>query len=259
MSEMSEMTCAELADVAAELALGVLTGRERARALAHLDRCETCREDVRQLLATSEQLIGLLPEREPPVGFETRVLSRLGFPVPQPGTTSPGTTPQPGTAPQPGSALPGPAAPATRRPAVGAGAPWTRRLLAAAAAIVVLAGVAVGGWGFGRSTAAHPAPAAQAALSSAVFVTPGHHSAGEVFVYRGAPSWLYMSVDLPSGDGMVSCQLIGSNGKVTTVGSFQLANGYGAWGSPDPWTPSSIQGARLVAADGTVLAVASLR
>jgi hypothetical protein len=125
--------------------------------------------------------------------------------------------------------------------------------------IVVLAGVGAGGWGLGRSTMPHPASAAQAALGSAVFVTPDHHSAGEVFVYHGRHSWLYMSVELPSGDGMVTCQLVGSNGKVTTVGSFQLAGGYGAWGSPDPWAPSAISGARLVAANGTVLAVASLR
>ena len=37
MSELNDMTCEELADVAAELALGVLTGRERAMAIAHLD------------------------------------------------------------------------------------------------------------------------------------------------------------------------------------------------------------------------------
>ncbi len=37
MSELNDMTCAELADVAAELALGVLTGRERAMAIAHLE------------------------------------------------------------------------------------------------------------------------------------------------------------------------------------------------------------------------------
>src|SRR5215472_17263161 len=77
--EASEMTCAELADVAAELALGVLTGRERAEAVAHLDRCEGCREDVRQLMATGDGLLALLPEREPPVGFEMRVLDRMGF------------------------------------------------------------------------------------------------------------------------------------------------------------------------------------
>src|ERR1700758_5802410 len=84
MSEQNDMTCAELADVAAELALGVLTGRERAMAVAHLDECDACREDVRHLMATGEQLLELLPPAEPPAGFETRVLERLGLPVAAP-------------------------------------------------------------------------------------------------------------------------------------------------------------------------------
>ena len=84
MSEVNEMGCAEFADAAAELALGVLTGRERARALAHLDRCEACRENVRQLTVTGEELVGLLPAIEPPAGFETRVMERLGLGTPAP-------------------------------------------------------------------------------------------------------------------------------------------------------------------------------
>jgi len=54
-TDMSDaaMGCAGLAEVAAEVALGVLTGRERAQAIAHLNR-DGCREDVRQLMATSE-------------------------------------------------------------------------------------------------------------------------------------------------------------------------------------------------------------
>src|ERR1700683_1624291 len=83
MSE-NEMSCAEFADAAAELALGVLTGRERARALAHLDRWEACRENVRQLTVTGEELVGLLPAIEPPAGFETRVMERLGLGTPAP-------------------------------------------------------------------------------------------------------------------------------------------------------------------------------
>jgi len=84
MSEVNEMGCAEFADAAAELALGVLTGRERARALAHLDQCEACRENVRQLTVTGEELVGLLPAIEPPAGFETRVMERLGLGTPAP-------------------------------------------------------------------------------------------------------------------------------------------------------------------------------
>jgi anti-sigma-K factor RskA len=79
MDERSYLGCAGLADVAAELALGALSGRERADALAHLDRCQACREKVRRLMTTSGALLELLPASEPPPGFETRVLERLGL------------------------------------------------------------------------------------------------------------------------------------------------------------------------------------
>ena len=87
MSELNEMGCREFSDVAAELALGVLTGRERAQAIAHLDHCASCREEVRQLTATGEGLLGLLPSVEPPAGFEARVMDRHrpGRACPEPG------------------------------------------------------------------------------------------------------------------------------------------------------------------------------
>jgi anti-sigma-K factor RskA len=78
MGELSEMGCEDLADVAAELALGVLTGRARAQAIAHLEQCGACRDHVRRLAITAEELLALLPSSEPPAGFETRVMSRLG-------------------------------------------------------------------------------------------------------------------------------------------------------------------------------------
>ena len=66
MNELNEMGCHEFSDVAAELALGVLTGRERAQALAHLDHCASCREEVRQLTVHRRGAVGLLPNVEPP-------------------------------------------------------------------------------------------------------------------------------------------------------------------------------------------------
>ena len=229
MSELNSMSCAEFSDSAAELALGVLTGRERAEALAHLDYCEACREHVRQLTATGEQMLGLLPTAEPPAGFETRVMDRLGLAAP---------------APQPVRHR-------RRRPA------WShgfspRRVLAAAAVVVALLAGAVGGWGLHASTA----PAAESsALSSATLVAASDHDhVGKVFVYNGDSRWMYMSVDLESGNYTVICQLIGADGHVTTVGSFRLADGYGSWGSP-AWTGDGAPvGARLVTANGTVLA-----
>ena len=87
--EHDDMTCAHVHDVAAELALGALTGRERAIAIAHLERCRVCREDVRQLMATGGQLLELLPHATPPAGFETRVLERLGMPASPEGQSEP--------------------------------------------------------------------------------------------------------------------------------------------------------------------------
>ena len=78
LDDMDDMSCDEFAGVAAELALGVLTGRERAAALAHLDGCESCREQVRELTMAQDELLALLPSAEPPAGFESRVLERIG-------------------------------------------------------------------------------------------------------------------------------------------------------------------------------------
>ena len=226
MSELDGMSCAEFHDSAAELALGVLTGRERAEALAHLDHCEACREHVRQLTMTGEQMLGLLPTAEPPAGFETRVMDRLGLTVP---------------APQPLRHR-------RRRPVWGH---VPRRVLAAAAVVVGVLGAALGGWGLHAATT----PAASSSLSSATLVAASDHGdVGQVFVFNGDKPWMYMSVDVESGNETVICQLVSADGHVTTVGSFRLADGYGAWGSP-AWTGHGAPaGARLVTADGTVLA-----
>src|SRR5215475_3623371 len=79
MNEHGVMDCGDFSEVAAELALGVLTGRERAEALAHLETCDGCREMVRQLAIAGEELVELIPAVEPPAGFETRVMARIGM------------------------------------------------------------------------------------------------------------------------------------------------------------------------------------
>jgi hypothetical protein len=245
MSEVNEMGCAEFADAAAELALGVLTGRERARALAHLDRCEACRENVRQLAVTGEELVGLLPAIEPPAGFETRVMERLGLGTP---------------APDPARQL-SPARRLGRKVAGWIGGGWTgrggvsypRRILSAAAVAAAVFVAGLGGWGLHAATSS---PAASP-LSSAAFLTASHQTAGKIYFYDAGHRWLYMSVDIGSGSGTVICQVEGPDGHLTTVGSFRLTGGYGYWGSPDPVTNGPLTGARLVTTSGTVLATAT--
>jgi hypothetical protein len=243
MSELNEMSCSEFADVAAELALGVLTGRERALALAHLDQCESCRENVRQLTMTGEELLGLLPAVEPPPGFETRVMDRLGLTVPSPVPGSrAGRTRHFGRKPE-----------SRTHSGRDGKVSRTRRMLAAAAVVLAVLVSALGGWGL-RAVTSSPA---SAPVSSAALLSADHHTVGETILYKGNPRWVYMSVNMESGSGRVICQLIGKDGHVTTAGWFRLDHGYGSWESPDPADNGPLAGVRLISADGTVLATAS--
>jgi hypothetical protein len=249
MSELNEMGCQEFSDVAAELALGVLTGRERAQALAHLDRCASCREEVGQLTATGEGLLGLLPSVEPPAGFETRVMDRLGLTAPAPSPASPASRASwTSRIPLLGRK---PARPAATGPARAPGR--TRRALALAAVTLAVVAAGLGGWGLRPGT---PAPAG-APLSSATLLSASHQAAGKVFLYQGSSRWLYMSVDMPSRNGTVICEVESGNGHITTVGSFRVTDGLGYWGSPVPPTQGPLTGARLVGPGGSVLATAS--
>jgi len=294
LDDMDDMSCDEFAGVAAELALGVLTGRERAAALAHLDGCESCREQVRELTMVQDELLALLPSQEPSAGFESRVLERLGLPASgsQPADVQnqdlsdvPDQPPsdvrvlasepanradrtdrtdraeradRPDGQSRPGNRPPNhPAsAPASRPP----GRPrksLSRRLLAAAAVAVALIGGGVG-WGL-RDATAPAASSAQSALSTAALVTSDHQNVGQVFVYNRSPWWTYMSVNMEGqGDATVTCQLEMADGRFQNVGTFRLSDGYGAWGS-SPYTagPGAILGARLLSANGTVLATAT--
>ncbi|MCW2936629.1 MAG: hypothetical protein JWM19_7591 [Actinomycetia bacterium] len=261
------MDCAGLAEVAAELALGVLTGRERAQAIAHLDRCDACGEDVRQLMATSEGLLALLPESEPPAGFETRVLDRMGLSV----AAAEDIAAAEGKArvrrlwrPRPRRAPGAPRTPRTPRTPRAPGAWGARRLVAAAAVAVAVIGAGVAGWGMRAATSPHPGSSATATapLNSAPLLTASDQNVGQVFISKGGKNqgsqqWMYMSVDLPHGDGTVTCQVVGADGKVTTVGSFRLTHGYGAWGSTGTWGGGTVHAARVLAPDGTVLATAT--
>jgi anti-sigma-K factor RskA len=274
LDDMDDMSCDAFAEVAAELALGVLTGRERAAALAHLNGCESCREQVRELTMVQDELLALLPSQEPPAGFESRVLERVGLTVPgQPSDVPIGPPdvpmltderakrradrqdrPDNRPANRPDNRPAG--QPASRPP----GRPRTRlshRLLAAAAVAVALIGGGVG-WGLRDATA--PSAASQSAsVGTASFVTSDNQEVGQVFVYKESPWWTYMSVNAASlGDMVVKCQLEDADGHFKDVGEFHLINGYGSWGS-SPYTagPGAIKGARLLGPNGTVLATAT--
>jgi hypothetical protein len=239
VSELNDMGCAGFADVAAELALGALTGRERAEALAHLDRCAACQEHVRQLTVTGQELLRLLPPEEPPPGFETRVLERLGLAAHRPGPSS--RRRRFGWGRRSGRGR------GDGRPGVG------RRALAAVAVTLAVAVSALGGWRLG---AAGSSPAGSS-LSSAVLLSAGRQMVGTIYFFGANRQALFVSVDFPSGTGTVICELVSQGGNVVTLGSFSLDTGYGAWGSPDLVSHGQFTGARLVSQQGAILATAS--
>jgi len=219
---MAEMTCSQLREISAELALGIADGHERAEALAHLEHCAECRKELRGLGEVVEALTELAPAAEPPAGFESRVLAALP------------------RARQAGAA---PVTPLRR------GRAW----LAAAAAAVVLAG---GGFALGDVVTGNPGPA-RAQLLSAVFVE-GHRDVGQVVLSPASEGWISVAVHSMVGSRRVRCELIESGGRRVTVGTFALDHGYGYWAAPLPSSWWSARSADLVTSGGRIVAVATL-
>jgi hypothetical protein len=62
----------------AELAAGVLGRREEATVLEHLASCPNCAAEFVKLGSAAGGLLSLVPEVNPPVGFEGRFWDRIG-------------------------------------------------------------------------------------------------------------------------------------------------------------------------------------
>ncbi|MFJ9817153.1 hypothetical protein ACIRU3_18125 [Streptomyces sp. NPDC101151] len=246
----SDVTCEKLRENAAELALGVLFGRERAEAVEHLERCADCREYVENLTLAGDRLIGLLPFAEPPAGFETRAARRLA----QDAAAHEGRSNARASAPA--------------HHGLGGRARRARlRLASVAAAAAVACGLA--GWGIGTAVEQITASAPPAVESEPVLVgdltSPqgAGPEVGEVYAHPGTPGWFFMTVDLVGPDatytGKVTCLLEHADGTSVRVGDFALRDGHGNWGAEATVDPAALSGARVTTPDGTVLATAELQ
>src|SRR4051794_6944501 len=74
---MSVLTCAEVRELAPEFALGILGGAERAEVVLHVNGCARCQAYVAELTEAADAIPQLVPEAEPPQGFEAGGLNRL--------------------------------------------------------------------------------------------------------------------------------------------------------------------------------------
>jgi anti-sigma-K factor RskA len=202
----SDQGCEEYSQLLPELALGCLDGRERDTALGHIRHCARCRRELSGYQALAGDLLDLVPAAPPPAGFEVRALA----------------------------AMKAPAAPRRRSPGR-ARAAWHRgRLLAAAAAtIVVIAAGLFGSYQLGRPGSPGPPLLRTAALTSA------GRQVGAAYFYTGSRPWVWVSVWAAAGPAArtenVTCVLRPGHGRApVTIGTFTLVSGQGSWGTPLP-------------------------
>jgi hypothetical protein len=235
MGENLPPACAAVSDDLVELALGTLTGRERVVALSHLEACARCSAEVDELSAAADQLLYLAPSAEPPVGFEAGVYERLGLQAKsrrwRPSFTWP----------------------LTWRPKVAAA-------IAACALVLVfgigaLVGHFTGGDEDYRGSALAGGP--HSSIAAAALLS-GDRDVGQVMVYAGNPTWLFMFMDDAKWEGTLRCQVVVDQGPTVTLGRFWLSDGKGAWAASVPEPAGRLREARVINDKGQVLAVAQL-
>jgi hypothetical protein len=222
--DMSEHGCEQHQEALSELALGVLTGRDRARALDHVESCPRCAEELEQLSRAADAVVQAASEAEPPIGFEVRLFERMGVAD-------------------------------LRRKHRLRPPRWAVGALSAAAAVVALAV----GLSLGLSSSTPPSPSAAPApgVVTANLVGQGK-VVGRVATHGGAHAWMWMMLIDSNAHGTVDCIVVTSDGVSHHVGTFVATKGYGAWVAPLRVDPKDIRSAEVVAPSGTVIATAVL-
>jgi hypothetical protein len=225
--DVKEHGCEEYGDELAELALGVLTGRERARVLSHVESCPRCAEELEILARAADSVVQAAPEMEPPLGFEVRLFERMGLTEVTP-----------------------------RRRRIRPSR-WVPAVVGVAAAALAL--------GLGLSlTSSSPTPTVTAQqpngthrVVTAALVEDGE-TVGHVMTVAGAKPWISMMIADSSAHGRVNCVVVTDDGVTHRVGTFVANKGYGAWISPLPVNPDDLRAAEVVSPGGTVIATATL-
>jgi Putative zinc-finger len=225
-----ERGCEEYANELAELALGVLTGRERSRVLSHVESCPRCAEELEILSRTADSVLQAAPDMEPPLGFEVRLFERMGVTdvVPRRGLRR-------------------------LRPSR-----WVPAVVGVAAAALALGiGLSVtSSPNQSQNRSATPAPTSHQAVTAAL-VSDGK-TVGHVMTFGGDKPWMSMMLDDSSAHGTVRCVVVTEDGKVHTVGTFESHEGYGAWMAPLHVNPATVRTAEVESPSGTVIATATL-
>ena len=175
---------------------------------------------VAELSEVTDELLLDAPEREPPVGFESRVLARL----------------------QPAPATP------SRRPRR---LRWALFALAPAAVAAAIATVVVlGATGDDRRLAdeyrAALATAHGSEFEAARLHAPGNVSAGVVYAYRGKPSWVFVYLDRDQRPADYLVELAMTSGRRVPLPSLKIDPATGSGGQVVRVDPRDVASVRLV-------------
>ena len=210
--------CDELRELAPELALGIVEGEERGRALEHLADCPECRRRVEELTEVADELLLLAPHKEVPVGFESRVLGRV---------------------------LPSPPPRRRRRRLALVLAPAA----AAVAAVAITLGVVWGDVEKGRQYGDTLDKANGKQFEAYSLYGGGGSVAGSVFSYEGAPNWVLITVDPAHRADLSAAQLVMDDGRQVPLNWFHLDLS-GSSGGGIPVDPHHVSVLRLLPGAG---------
>jgi Putative zinc-finger len=224
--DVREQGCEAYSNELAELALGVLTGRERARALAHVEDCPRCADELELLSRVADTVVQAAPEIDPPLGFEVRLFERMGV-----------------------------SDVSRRRRYHLRRSRWVPAVVGVAAAALAL--------GLGLSLTSSPTPTVTAlapgthAGQTADLVENGE-TVGHVEMVGGAKPWMSMMLADSTAHGKVNCVVVTNDGVTHLVGTFVAQAGYGAWTAALHVDPADVHSAEVVSPSGTVIATATL-
>ncbi len=213
--------CVAVSELLPELALGTLSGTERADVLAHLDRCAACRERSADWAAMVDVFPTLLGEAEPPAGFEARTLERLKADRSK----------------------------VARRPRL-------QRVLAVAA--IVAAAVIVSVAAVRIIDARGGSGSSDTDVASANMVGNGGRYAGDAFTTSGHDRYVFVDVNFGAKSGMYRIEAVDAKDRVTALGRLAVSGGHGAWAGELPASGGhdALAMVRLVDSSGAVLCAA---